>query len=79
MPPLQRPPRPAEAGGTAQPFRDRCYGGGYALSFHQDFCNPDHLAQFRSEEADDLLLSTRITNLFKMESNAIKRMKADKS
>ncbi len=65
-----------------QPFRDRSYGGGYVPSFHQDFCHPDHLAQFRSEVAhlaDDLLLSTRITNLLKMESNAIKQMTADKS
>ena len=67
-----------------QSCRDQSYGGGYAPSFHQDFCHPDHLAQFRSEVphlahlADDLLLSTRITDLLKMESNAIKRMTADK-
>jgi hypothetical protein len=48
-----------------QLFRDQSYCGGYAPSFHQDFCHPDHLAQFMSEVAhlaDDLLLSTCITD-----------------
>ncbi len=45
-------------------------------SFHHDFCHPGHLAHL----VDNLLLSTRITDLLKMESNAIKRMTAlDKS
>ncbi len=57
------------------PFRDQSYGGGYMLSFHQDFCYPGHLVHL----VDDLLLSTRITDLLKMESNAIKRMTANKS
>jgi hypothetical protein len=56
-------------------FRDQSYSGGYVPSFHQDFCHPGHLAHL----VDDLLLSTRITDLLKMESNAIKRMTADKS
>ena len=74
------PSQPARPSGAA-----KIYSNSSGPSFHPDYCHPDYLEQFRAEIphlahlADGLLLSTRITDLLKMESNAIKRSSADKS
>ena len=66
-------------------FFNPVFGSSNPHQFNPDYCHPDFIRQFRMEIPhldhldDSLILSTRITDLLKMESNSIKRQSADKS